>query len=295
MSEDKAKTPDRKLALIAPVAIALLVLGLIAGAFFFGMGGNEPAPQAELERVVVTPAVRPPAIPVPQQEPSLTRIDLIRSANAAADAFHAASSTPAAEKDPLIGRRFSLRIPFGCGPPQLQAGSVQAQTVYDPQSKTLRLTAQPGVWTALPMIQSLPNADRIETAAGFWIPRPWTSADACPVASDPSDAVLPTTTAPSRPTLGLVQLFDTDASRLGRRDQRPYEFVRGIPQEELSLLSRFYWLTIEGRITGFANGEAIRCHSDSPLHRPVCVFGVTFDRISFVDGTTGETLAHWDE
>lgn len=294
MAEDKPTPPVRKLALVAPLTIAILVVVILAAAWFFTRDGGTPAPDTELEQVVVTPARKPVESPLPQQELPLARGDLIEAARAAADAF--ASGQPrkaAAEKDPLIGRTFRLRIAFGCDAAPLQAGSAQTATVYDPQSRTLRLIAQPGQWSMLPMVQSLSDAARIEAVTGFWLPRPWTHNANCPPKSAQAPPVTPTP--PSAETIGLAQIFDMDASRLGRRDQRPYEYVRSIPQENVALLTHSYWLVLEGRLTGFSTGEAVRCHSESSAHHPICIFAVRFDHVTFEDAQSGETLARWDE
>ena len=153
------------------------------------------------------------------------------------------------------------------------------------------LTAAPAVLTTLPLVQELKNADRIEEAEGFWAPRPWTFSEACPPRRDIPAPATPTPPAP--PTLGLVQLFEAGGSRVLRRDGRSYEYVRKLADQDPRLLSHAYWLLLEGRVVGYADGQAIHCWAESADHRPLCLYAVAFDRVAFQDAADGKVLAEW--
>ncbi|HRD29396.1 MAG TPA: hypothetical protein PLO65_13940, partial [Caulobacter sp.] len=79
------------------------------------------------------------------------------------------------------------------------------------------------------------------------------------------------------------------------RDGRPYSFVRKVPEGEPATPAEGYRLVLEGRVTGYPGGHAVRCRSDSPDRRPVCLVAVEFDRVAFEDGATGAVLAEWRE
>jgi len=285
MPDNSPSPTDRNRSVIAPVIVGGVVLALLAAAFLSQRQPEPPKPAPATETPVADPP--PPPIAAP---PPLNRRD-IAAAAALQAADYAAGTTPAG-KDALIGRRFSLRVPFGCDGPQIGAGAAQAYFEFDPTKRTLKLAARPGDWKSLPMIQALAQAAKVEKAEGFWLPRPWNYSEACPVRREAPVPANPTPAA--GPTLGLVQRFDVDGSRVMRRDGRPYEFVRKITDAEVAPLTGSYRLLLEGRVTGFANGRAAACWSESPNHRPICVLGVTYDQVAFED-ESGKLLAEWKE
>lgn len=286
MADNRSGRPRRNLDLIAPVTIGLVVAAILAWVILRPQEKPPAPPPPAPEPAVIQP---PPKIVEP--EPPLTRAEIIAASQAAASAY-AAGESPDAAKDPLVGRAFTLRIPFGCDGPQVQPGGAQAYYELDPKGRSIRLSARPATWSQLPLIQGLPDADRPENVEGFWIPRPWTSADACPPRRDQPAPASPTP--PAAPTLGLARLFDAGASRVAQRRNRPYEYV--VKAEDGAALTppEGFELEIEGRITGFPDGRAIRCWSESADHRPVCLFAVTFDRVAF-EGADGTPISEWKD
>lgn len=267
------------LAILAVVALILAILWL------------QPSPK---------PAPPPPAPPEPVAKPvavkapppPLDRTDLIRAAETlASDAAPPAATAPAG-RDPLIDRAFRLRIPFGCDGPQIGAGTSQAYYEVDAQRRTVKLLASPADLANHPLVTQGPGAGEIEALETFWIPRPWSRSDACPPRRErPAPA---TPTPPSPPTLGLGAIFETETSRLGRRGARPYELVRKVPAGADLPLKGAYALVLEGRLAAFPSGTALRCWTESPDHRPVCVYAVVLDRVAF-ETASGEPLAEWSE
>ena len=53
-----------------------------------------------------------------------------------------------------------------------------------------------------------------------------------------------------------------------------------------------YRLILEGRMSAFADGRAIRCRASSPDQRPVCIGAVQLDRVAFEDAG-GAVLSEW--
>jgi hypothetical protein len=154
------------------------------------------------------------------------------------------------------------------------------------------IAAQPLIWTNTPWVRALIDSDaEIASAEGFWIPRPWTSKPGCPAKRTP----LPGADPPARadPSVGLVQIFSSEDSRLNQRGERPYKVVRKASASELTTNPRELRLVLTGRISGFATGEAVRCYGASIDQRPTCLFGVEIDRVAFVDPATNETLGAW--
>lgn len=288
MADNKPAPPDRKIAYIAPLVIAVVIAGIFAVSLL-----HRPSPPPQQQPVVkaappkpVTPA--PPAVTAPP--PPLTRADIIDGVNRASLQY-AATGKLASGKDSLVGRRFSLRIPFGCNGAQI-AGA-QAALTFDAANQSVTLSARPGNWTTLPIIQALPGIADIESVEGFWLPRPWSDSEACPPNIDYPVPVTPTP--PTAQTLGLAQIFAANSSRVGQHADHPYEFTRKIPAGDSSLMSHSYELVLEGRITGFADGQALHCWAESPNHQPICLYAVSFDHVAFEDGDTGEVLANWND
>jgi len=283
MPEHRPSPPDRKLTLVAPLALVAIVIVLAVVGYL--MSRSRPAP-AGTPRAAAPPTVAA----LPRPEPPLNRAELVTAANTAA-ADYASGGAPPPASAAMVGRRFSIRIPFGCEGPRVVASSAQASVEYDAARKTVTLAAQPAILTTLPLIQQLKDASKVEDAEGFWIPRPWSLSEACPPRRDiPAPA---TPTPPAAPTLGLVQLFEAGGSRVLRRDGRPYQHVRKVDQQEPTLLSHTYSLLLEGRIVGYGDGQAIHCWAESPDHRPLCLYAVAFDHVAFEDAESGKVLAEW--
>ena len=293
MTDENPRPRARKLALVGPVVIAAIVVGLLLAAWLMRdpkhSASESPAP-APSPSPATTPIEPQPSLPVSLAP--LSRAEIIQYARAAASTFAMRAPSPP-DSSSLIGRQFQLRLPFGCGGPLAVGSTGQAFAEYDAEGRTIRLVARPSDLTQLPLIQSAPNAKDVERAEGFWISRPWIDVEACPPRDDgPAPA---TPTPPATQTLGIAQLFETGGSRVLQRGDRPYEFSRKAPEGDPALLSHSYRLVLEGRMVGFGDGQVLRCWSESPDHRPVCLYAVALDRVAFEDGEDGEVLAEWRE
>lgn len=283
MSDHRPATPRRKRSLIAPLIMAGVLAAILLYAVLRRPEAPAPAPPPPV-------SITPPVTAVVEPPPALNRTELVEAANLAADAF-ATGAQPATGKSPLVGRTFRLDIPFGCDGPRTGADGAQAFAEYDIDKGALRLVARPVDLSTLPLVKALPEASKLEAVEGFWAPRPWAMSESCP---PKRKTELPATpTPPAAQTLALAQLFDTGSSRLSRRGARPYEYVIKVDKADTAILSHSYRLRLEGRLVGFQDGRASHCWSESPDHRPICLYAVTYDRVAFLDGDTGETLSEW--
>lgn len=279
MSDNRQRSPDRKFALIAPLAIgaaAIVVLVVV-------LTRSSPAPPPAAVEAPPPVVAAPPAKAAPAVA---SRADLIRAAAAAADAYASGISSNGAD---LVGRQFAVRLAFGCAGPVADPGPAQAYYQVDAKARSLRLVARPSIWTDLPLVRAAPAPTGTETVEGFWIPRPWLTGDQCPKRREVAPPATPTPV--EQPSLGLAVLHGQDASRTDRRGQRPYEHVVKLPPEGAGQ-GRVFELVLEGRISGFADGSALHCWSESAEHRPVCLYAVELDRVAF-EGADGAVLADW--
>lgn len=281
MSDNRQRSPDRKFALIAPVVIGLAALVVLV--LLLTRPQEAPPPATPPPVVAAPPAPPAAATPAPTV---VSRADLVRAAGKAADAFAAGAADGG--KD-LVGRRFALRLAFGCGGPVADPGPAQAYYQFDPAASALRLAARPAIWTDLPLVRAVPAPAGAESVEGFWIPRPWLTGDACPARRQVAPPATPTPV--EAPSLGLAMFHVAEASRVERRGLRAYEHVMKL-QADAVAQGRTFVLVLEGRISGFGDGAAIHCWSESAEHRPTCLFAVDIDRVAFEDAQ-GTVLADW--
>jgi hypothetical protein len=237
------------------------------------------------------PKPAPPAAPqvltLPVPPPVAGRAELLAAVAQAASAFAAGQAQPKEVAD-LAGRRFSVRLPFGCLGPQATGA---ARYEYDAKKGSLKLTARPETWTKVEAIRDLVGTPGTEAIEGFWIPRPWIYPEACPALRPPpipeGDASAPAAMGPAAPAVGLVSTFEAGDSRLQRRGSRPYEVVRKAEAPP----SGSFRLSLEGRVVEGPGGPVV-CRSDDPDRPPVCLVRVEFDRVA-IEGAAGEVFGEW--
>ena len=264
----------------AIAAILLLGVALAGGGYLVGRG-ERPAP-APVETPANVPPVEPAAPPAPVVPPPLGRGDLISLVAAATDAYAEGRDLTADEQ--RAGRRFEIRIPFGCGGPSKEQLDPLGWS-YDEQTETLRLRATPQQWADEPWIETRLEGSDIESVEGFWIPRPWTSSEACPRTADatPGD--------PSN-VLGIAHFFDPDSPRRGQRGDRAFESVKKMEPEGLKPGAGFR-LLLEGRLAALPKGGTVICHGEATYRRPTCLISAEFDRVAIENPADGDLLAEW--
>lgn len=244
-------------------------------------GSSAPAP--------VEPAVVEEGPATPVLSPSLDR-NAILSAIARAASDYAAGTAPAT--DALAGRPFDISIAFGCDGAQAasEEGDGLGRWSRGSDPETIRLSLTPGDWARSAPIAGA-GQDSWEAVEGFWIPRPWMSADGCP--SIRAAPLVDGPVAPSPQTAGLAAVFEKGGSRLGRRNGRAYTHtVRASGDTPPTAPADGYRVRLQGRIAAFPDGRAIRCRAALPDQRPVCVAAVELDRVAF-QTAMGDVLSEW--
>ena len=269
--------------------VRLPVVAAAAAGLLLASCDRDPEPAAPPAKPAAAPAAEVPASAA--LNPVLDRRALLSAVGQAA-ADYAAGGAPAAA--PLAGRQFDIRLAFGCegaeAPPADGADDGLARWSWGPDRETIRLSLTPGDWARSALIAGA-GQDQWEAVEGFWVARPWMTADGCP--SLRADPLASGPVAPSPPTVGLAAVFKTGGSRLGRRNGRAYAHtIRQAGDAPLIALDAGYRIRLQGRVAAFPDGRAIRCRAANPNQRPVCVAAVQLDRVAF-ETPTGETLSEW--
>lgn len=268
-------------------ALLILVLPLVV----YVLTGSE-TPDPEPKAVVPSPAAQATTTATPVRtvaSSTLGRADLIEAAQRAADAYAARKSTPAANFD-LAGKRFSIRLPFGCGGPASGPDDLGAAGWhYDPETETLRAQISPEDWTEALWARAA-SGQPYEAAEGFWIARPWSSSNECPA---PAAGVSPGQAA-SAQTLGIARFFEPGSSRAARKSGEAYRFSKKVSPENAPGVQGLR-LLIEGRLSVDPSRQPIGCWSASPDARPICVFNARLDRIAITDPSGEAVFSEWTD
>lgn len=233
---------------------------------------------------------------------ALGRADILAAVGSAADEVAAGNPLPQSNLE-LTNRSFELTMPIACDD---GATGAWGSWRFDPSSRVLRVTFSRQNWAAEPLFAEMANGQTFETAEGFWIERPWTRSERCPsirkypgTPSTPESAGM---TKDERPAsvgaepehnLALVQYFSSDAPRTLLRGKRPYAYTAKLPKDA-EVTPRAFRIRIEGRITGYADGQPVRCANKQASQPPICAVAVEFGKIVLEDATTGENLADWE-
>jgi len=291
--------------LAAGVFVALLLAGVLLT--------RQPERQEVADAQPAPPPQRVPAVPTPL--PPLTRADLIDAAARAADAYARRLPAPP-ENVALVGRRFTLRLPFGCAGPGSGDDPRWGQWSYDSERQILRASVRPQVWTQAEFVRAIAGPVEFETAEGFWLSRPWIRVAECPANASPAAGATPAAkaageaadpervsagaeaAAPARgavpETLALVEFFAPGAPRAAQRNGRPYDLVVNIAPEEIDL-SRGLRLVVEGRLAPLPGGQPIACRADTVDEPPLCLISGEVARIAITDASGQQVLAEWTD
>lgn len=276
--------------------IAGLSLALMASLTAGCRGGTKPAANE-------TSTVEAPNPPTPQPLPVATiapvgRAELLAAAAAAADEFAAGNALPKANLE-LIDRTFELRLAFGCS--RGMPGDWGEWSI-DPTTRVLRISVRPALRDDNKTVKALGAGIDFDAAVGFWIERPWTRSEECPLVSssalEPAELAtdhLPSADARSQPqqTLAIVQYFSPDTPRPLQRGSRPYAYTGKAP-ENAGLATKGFRLRLAGRIRAFADGQPIHCVVAAADRPPICAAAVEINQVTFEDASTGQILANWN-
>lgn len=220
------------------------------------------------------PAAKPNP-PPPIRDDSLDRQGVIlASLRAMTDA--ALERDDAAAQRQLRGRKFSVRIRFGCP----GVTDPDRSWSYDDKKQVLRVNVR-STLTEEPLPKSDLLAKDYQGAVGFALARPWLLSAGCPAPG--FDAI-----ASGEPAILVAQLF-TDADSRIQRPQRDYQLTKSIepneqPGDGLDLL-------LSGRLIELADGRPIHCAAEAGA--PACLVSARIDRVAIENPATGELLGEW--
>lgn len=258
---------------------------------------GSPAPKSELEVGDPQNTLQSPSpAPAPASTTTLRRGAILNAAAQAASAYgrEQIRSGP----DPIVGRRFSVNIPFGCSGPapenEARFDDGLPRWTWGRDRETIQISVAPQDWLRSGLIvgsDEESSDEDWEAAEGFWIPKPWTDAESCP--PERSGELSSSSLARSSQTVGLVAIYEAGGSRVGRRNGRAYVVtLRRQGDEDLQAPADGFRLRIEGRVVGFPGGQAFRCSASGPDARPVCIAAIQLDEVRIEDAA-GTPLSEW--
>ncbi len=281
-----------------PPITALAGLCLLAGC------QQRQEPQAEPSTAPTEAAPAAPALPL--VEPPLTRETLLLEMTRIASDTALGSLDDAGQRA-LDGKRFELRLRFGC--PGANDDAKARSWAFDEKRRKLTVKVEPEISAESPLVSAL-GEDAYEAAEGFWIRRPWLLKTGCPAsppapAEDAAEAPkAPKTAKPASPAeaepalpaplpyFGIAQFFTDTDPRTHRRDNRAYTATKVLPAEAMPSAVG-YDLVIIGRLRRLASGAVIRCVNRSPDLPPECIVSVQLDSVAIEQPGSGETIAKW--
>ena len=245
---------------------------------------------------------------LPVAEPPLDREALLIAAIRAASA-HAAGADDGAAQRQLDGKRFEVRIRFGC------AGGQDAEELrgwrFDETSRTLRLRIRNDIFANDPVVARVAGKN-FETVEGLWLRRPWLLAAACPrtpEARTAEPAAVEQVESESEPAaetatgdeaasqarrVGIAQFYTAADPRTGQRRQRPYEATI-VLDEGQAPSPQGYDFIISGRLRALPDRRVIACTATSAEAAPACIISVRIDHASIERPDNGERLAEWHD
>lgn len=283
MTEPSA-TSSRQ-AIAAGVAAAIVFAGM-----GFMLGRNTAEPPATTPGIELEEAPEPTPELLPVQTRPLSRADLLNLANAAADAVSSVTTSPQSVAD-AAGRRFSLYLPFGCAGPATEHSTHAMSWRIDDDAGLLKLRIAPKGWDTAEWWTVSPPTD-IVSITGFWITRPWSSAEVCPpVRSVMAPGTLPLVL-PGQ-TLAIGQSFHKDRPRPILRESKALEADIRLPADFTPPANGFR-LRLTGRLERPRTEPAIRCVQPAGAEqRPICLILASFEELIVENTDTGETLTRW--
>jgi len=259
------------------------VIAVGSAGFLLGRG-SAPPPAPVTIVTSPSPSPTPSSPPIKAVATTLGRAELLALASVAADAFAAGQPVPA-ELASAADRQFDLVMPFGCSGPNDPAATAMGWQ-YDTATETLRVSVTPVAWSGTDW--QVRQGDRSASATGFWINRPWSSSERCPVRIGEA---IPSGTAPvtlAGQTLAIAS-FGVDGT-LGRAG-RAFETVQRIAKFDGSQGIR---LRIIGRLAPAESGPAVRCVQPGGIEqRPICAIAATIAEVRIELPVTGATIATW--
>jgi hypothetical protein len=254
-----------------------------------------------------------PSLPI--AEPPMNRSAMLLAVAKVASAV-ALGRDGVAEQRGLDGKRFEVRIRFGCVGPSGPASAAGPFNVrFDEEERTLRIRATPDLSQTDPRVAAL-GGEAVEAVEGFWMYRPWLFEAGCPAPPPAPPAPTEAASESERPTtavetaveaeeqprtaapptagqrVGIAHFFTKTDSRAGRRDSRAYEATEVLPVGSQPSRSG-YDLVLSGRLATVPGGKVINCRLQGPNMPPECIVSAEFDRVRIETPGTKEVVAEW--
>jgi len=280
----------------------------------WSLGACRQQPQNEIvENEVGNEDISLPPLPI--AEPPMNRSAMLLAVAKAASAVALGRDDPA-EPRSLDGKRFEVRIRFGCAGSGGSASAAGPFNVrFDEEKRTLRIRATPDLSQADPRVAAL-GGEAVEAVEGFWMYRPWLLEAGCPAAppappapsksesgsKEPATAAATDAKAKEPPQtavsltsgqrVGIAHFFTKTDSRAGRRDSRAYEATKVLPEGRQPSRAG-YDLVLSGRLATVSGGKVINCRIQGPNMPPECIVSAEFDRVWIETPGTKEVVAEW--
>lgn len=278
-----------------------LRLGLALTTLLAPVGCSQPPDDGSQNAVAPSSA---PAEPKLALEAPLDRAALLLAVAEAASAASLGRSDASAQRK-LDGKRFEIRIRFGCdSSPTVRVTDAPFAVRFDPEERTLRIRAKPDLTLADPLVASVAG-ESVEAVEGFWLRRPWLLHDGCPVvpssrasgeaaqdSREPINATVARSEHGSLPRVGVASFFTSEDSRTVRRKGRAYELTKVLGSNEQPS-KEGYNLVLAGRLAKLTGGSVIACRPGDTEQAPRCVVSVNFDRVWIERPGTPDILADW--
>lgn len=263
--------------------------GLVAAVALAGAGfllGRTTLSRPEPPQAAPSPISTPAVLPKPPEPQVLGRADIIALANEAAGTFAAgdegARSTRASQ-----GQRVELVLPFGCEGPSLSDSNAPMRWTYDADRERLHIHVDPVVWELTEWGMPAPE-EATARLEGFWIARPWATAERCPKSNARSLIGNERPVTLPGQTVAVAQTVAEDRGQV-----RGFDIVKRMPLDSSTGAQGFH-LRLAGRLGPLPNGELVRCIQPAGIEqRPLCLVGVTVDEVRIENPRDGEVLGSW--
>lgn len=272
---------------------------MVCAAFLAGcQAQNDAAPSPAASDSPVLPQL-------PRVDPPLDREALIMAALRAASAAALGQEDRDVQRS-LDGKRFELRLRFGCPGENFAQATTRSRTL-DEERRVVRLELGPEIGGNTPLVNQIVGSE-FEAVEGFWIRSPWLLRAACPRRSsmpalqenappaelgrsNASSSSEPDSMEESASWLGIAQFFTATDARTHRRDRRAYQAVENLSEGEVPSPAG-YDLIVQGRLQSLPEGRVIACRANGE-RQPSCVISASFEQVSLERADTGELLAEW--
>ena len=263
--------------------------------------GGEETPVNEMNETASVPV-----LPLP--DPPMDRAGLLQAVARAASAVALGQSDRDQQRS-LDGRRFEVRIRFGCASTPAKAAGGPFSVRFDEEDRVLRIRAAPDLTLEEPWIATRAG-ETVEAVEGFWMRRPWLLSDGCPArpapltnqgneeqpSAEPPEQKEPAEEEDGPPPIqqrvGLAQFFTEADPRTGRRDGRAFEATKVLAADEQPS-AEGYNLVLSGRLKRLPDGNVVACHLVTPDLPPECVVSAEFDQVWVERPGSKARIAEW--